>query len=537
MAIMSPTSSFDPMAFATASFFLVPLLIFTLLFRRLNSRSKHDELWDKLDNVGLPPGVFPWTRAIVRSLTSMVKNIHEGYYKFSKALDQPFALPTMWTGKAVVVLPPTQLHLVNRPDNEIIGFPALVENVQLSYFIHDREVIENAIHFEVSRKDLTLRNIERQVAPSADEIDVCFRDLWGIDTDNWRTVNGWETCGGVIARTALRTLVGYPMCRNDTLREQTRLFANSLFAAAGVINCTPPFLRPIVGPVLALRTKYHGLQCQKLLKPLIRKRIQLWEDSKDSKDVEVPNDFLQWMIPRCANHGPANLDPDKIALRFLLLNTMFVYAMSYIFSQAVVDIFASPEKDKIVLDLEHECRQTAMSHPEGISAKEVVDKLYRVDSAIRESMRISDAFVYSLFRDVVGKKPLDLGNGILVPPGTRMVFPTQEMHGDPDNWEDPQRFNAFRFSRPFEPDQSAQGERELLTTLTPKWLAFGYGKKACPGRWFAAQTLKQALAYIVMNYDVELLGEPPKRRALLNMMLPPTGAKLRLRRKLGSVEA
>ena len=62
-------------------------------------------------------------------------------------------------------------------------------------------------------------------------------------------------------------------------------------------------------------------------------------------------------------------------------------------------------------------------------------------------------------------------------------------------------------------------------------MTFGYGKRACPGRWFVAQTLKQSLAYLVMNYDVELVGFVSKSKVLMNMVIPPTGAKLRFRRK------
>lgn len=195
----------------------------------------------------------------------------------------------MWTGKAVVVLPPPQIHLVNKPDNEIITFPALVDNIQLPYYIHDRVVIENVIHFEVSRKDLTEKLVARQAAPTVDEVDACSRELWGTYTKQWKSVNGWETCGTITARVALRTLVGYPMCRNETLREQTQLFANALFASSAIINCLPPAMRPIVGPVLALKANYHGRRCRQVLIPFIKEGIYLWESSKQSEEAaELP---------------------------------------------------------------------------------------------------------------------------------------------------------------------------------------------------------------------------------------------------------
>lgn len=214
--------------------------------------------------------------------------------------------------------------------------------------------------------------------------------------------------------------------------------------------------------------------------------------------------------------------------------------MSYIFAHCVIDICASPERKRFLDGMAAECKTATAKYPEGLASGQAVDELHRVDSAIRESMRLSDVGVVTMPRDVVGNKPLDLGNGIICPPGTRLMYPTQSIHQDADFWEDPLRFNAFRFSDPF--DEEAGGvkltnedgtmkEREKLVDLTPSFLAWGYGKKACPGRWYAGQTIKQALAYTVMKYDIELVGERPKRKSLLNMMVPPTETKLRFRRR------
>lgn len=259
------------------------LLVLRLLLPRDDPK---DELWSKLDKVGVPSGFLPWTRAIFGSWTALLRNTHEGYQKFCKQ-NRPFALPTIWTGKAIVVLPHSALHLTNRPDNELIAFWALVENIQLPYFIPDRDVIENVIHFEVSRKDLTKRNVSRQLAPTTEEVDACFRTLWG-DSTEWRTVNGWEMCGEIIARVALRTLLGFPACRDEELVKATQHFANNLFSAAAIINCMPPPLRPILAPILALPTKRYRTRYRKIVVPLIEERIRLWEQHKKTGDVELP---------------------------------------------------------------------------------------------------------------------------------------------------------------------------------------------------------------------------------------------------------
>ena len=43
-----------------------------------------------------------------------------------------------------------------------------------------------------------------------------------------------------------------------------------------------------------------------------------------------------------------------------------------------------------------------------------------------------------------------------------------------------------------------------IVATSPKFLPFGYGRHACPGRYFAACKLKIMLAHTVLNYDVKM---------------------------------
>jgi len=65
-------------------------------------------------------------------------------------------------------------------------------------------------------------------------------------------------------------------------------------------------------------------------------------------------------------------------------------------------------------------------------------------------------------------------------------------------------------------------------------LAFGYGKHACPGRFFAANELKAMLCYVVMNYDVKLEGDSKVRPENMYMgasVSPNPFAKVMFRRR------
>ncbi len=237
------------------------------------------------------------------------------------------------------------------------------------------------------------------------------------------------------------------------------------------------------------------------------------------------------------NHGPQQLDANKIAMRILALTSMFVFAVGWVFAHAALDIYSSTVEEDVVSVLESECRQVSAKH-QGLSTKEAVDALYNIDSAVRESMRLNDVMVHLLPLDVISGDPIDLGDGLKINPGSgvRTVFPAQMVHLDPDNYHNPEHFDAFRFSRGFDLPRTSTfstetTKRELMTTVSPSFLPFGYGRHACPGRWFVAQMVKQALAYALLNYDVEVSKKPKGKVSMLNFMLPPQTAELIVRLK------
>lgn len=121
---------------------------------------------------------------------------------------------------------------------------------------------------------------------TAEELPLAFQRVWGDDI-TWTDFNGWDTCGPIITRTALTVMIGNPLCRDESLLEMTRLFANALMMAAGFTNCLPPFMRPLAGPLFAVQARYYQARCRRMLIPLVEKRVQMWRDCKEGEDLPV----------------------------------------------------------------------------------------------------------------------------------------------------------------------------------------------------------------------------------------------------------
>lgn len=89
-------------------------------------------------------------------------------------------------------------------------------------------------------------------------------------------------------------------------------------------------------------------------------------------------------------------------------------------------------------------------------------------------------------------------------------MPSVSISRDPEIFDDPEEFNGWRF---YDKRTSAKSEahRHQFATLGPESLAFGFGKTACPGRFFAGAQIKAVLANIILNYDISFPGEQTKR--------------------------
>lgn len=285
------------------------LLLLSLFLTRATTQKKNSkqqqsdsDFWAKVDAVGVGrSGARPlsWALAMARSVVSMQSTVREGYYAFSKA-GKPFALPTMWAANgALLVLPPSMLHLLNRPRDQLSSFDALLDNAQFQYLMTDRDVYANTIHFDVVRKDLAPGKMGALAVVMAEEWPAAFRACWGVSGEGV-VVNAWDSMVRIIARVALRIMVGLPGCRDEAYLEQSRLYANAVLVDACFINCVPPAIRPAVAPLIALRARYHQRKLMAMLVPLVEERMRQYRDvdgreGKDDDDEPVSNYFIFYL--------------------------------------------------------------------------------------------------------------------------------------------------------------------------------------------------------------------------------------------------
>ncbi|XDG06998.1 hypothetical protein ABKA04_006613 [Annulohypoxylon sp. FPYF3050] len=145
------------------------------------------------------------------------------------------------------------------------------------------------------------------------------------------------------------------------------------------------------------------------------------------------------------------------------------------------------------------------------------DQLYKLDSVLRESQRMSPPTVLGMKR--LFKQSYTFQSGLHVSQGTYVCMPTYAIENDPEYTPNPELFDGLRSYRQIvafdkQDGKAAKGFR--FTDPAPTVLNFGYGKTACPGRFFAGLMLKMLFARFLTRYDCKFL---PGTKRPANMMV------------------
>jgi cytochrome P450 len=206
--------------------------------------------------------------------------------------------------------------------------------------------------------------------------------------------------------------------------------------------------------------------------------------------------------------------------RVLAFNFLQSYSNTHTLTNVVYDLISLPQDlfDETVADMRNEII-SELEKSEGWT-HEFVNKLDIMDSFIRESLRSNPIGEVGLERTIISEDGFTFSNGLHVPPGATLAAPLKAIQHDSKHY--PGGFNPKRALQ--------DASRPKVTTLSPNFLNFGLGRPACPGRWFASNLQKIALAHLLMEYDFERTGiRPPGVRKVT--LVEPCGRSLIVLRK------
>lgn len=138
-------------------------------------------------------------------------------------------------------------------------------------------------------------------------------------------------------------------------------------------------------------------------------------------------------------------------------------------------------------------------------------QLMKLDSFMRESMRFHPPMTAVAQREVL--QGFSLSNGQYIPAGATVELPNRAVYHDEANYPRADTFDGFRFYKLRQNGTAQDHARNQFVTSNEQSLMFGYGRHACPGRFFAAKEIKMLLAKLIATYDLKNEGESTERYA------------------------
>jgi cytochrome P450 len=259
-------------------------------------------------------------------------------------------------------------------------------------------------------------------------------------------------------------------------------------------------------------------------------------------------DFITWLIRQALIEGQASeLDPDMISKRLLPIEFAAIHTTVITGHFLLLDLLTS-DPALGYLDAIREETSRVYTEEGRQWTKEGLSRLYKTDSAIRESQRRSNFATSLTKRKVVAPNGVtNRREGWTAPYGAFLSLNLAGVQHDKDIYESPNEYDAFRFSRvrmeygdrPAEekdPDEALRVAKLGMVTTRDSHLAFGHGRHACPGRFFVAHELKMILAYLVNNYELEPIAERPKPLWIGQTIIPPLQVKIRVKRRQGTLQ-
>ncbi|KAL4919607.1 cytochrome P450 [Aspergillus aurantiobrunneus] len=291
----------------------------------------------------------------------------------------------------------------------------------------------------------------------------------------------------IVARLSSRVFLGDQICRNPDWLRITVSYTVDSFLAAMDLRQWPRLVRSLVARFLPSCRKIRQEldEARSIIRPVLEERRQAKEAAGDVSARF--NDAMQWM------EDVAKGRPYDAAVAQMSFSLAAIHTTSDMLTQVLFDLCG---KGDIIQALREEL--TAVIQRDGWK-KTTLYQLKLMDSVVKESQRLKPIGIASMRRLVT--KDIQLSDGTLLQKGTTIMV-SGDGTRDPSVYPNPETFDAYRFLKLRETpghETSAQ-----LVSPSPEHLGFGYGNHACPGRFFAANEVKIALAHILLKYDFKL---------------------------------
>ncbi|KAH1303019.1 Cytochrome P450 monooxygenase pyr9 [Aspergillus fumigatus] len=328
------------------------------------------------------------------------------------------------------------------------------------------------------------RELDQFTLPLSDEVSTALGDTWS-DSPDWTEVTLLPSMLGLIARVSSLIFVGEPLCRDPAWLETVVNFTIVRHQAILALHMCPAVLRPVLHWFLP--------PCQKLRREIKTAR-SLINSALEELRKNPPTDRFSSLAWVDAFASGKKYDATMVQLR---LANASIHSSADLLAKVLINLCEQPG---LIQDLRDEV--ISVLEENGWRAS-TLNQLKLLDSVLKESQRLHPITTGTFSRFT--RQNIKLTNGTEIPTGTPVMV-TNDVAGDAAIYPDPEVFDGYRYLRMRE---GADKARAPFTTTGQNHLGFGYGKYACPGRFFAATEIKIALCHMLLKYEWRLVKDSP----------------------------
>ncbi|CZT52285.1 uncharacterized protein RSE6_13584 [Rhynchosporium secalis] len=401
------------------------------------------------------------------------------------------------------------------------------------------------------------RKLDMIQSPMYEELSRKIDEVFGVSEDEWKTINVYNSMQEIIVPAMSRVFFGLPLGLDPGFLVIFQRYVLAMGVGTIVIGELPRVLKGLLVPIFNIPLRYYRSKVMRALVPEVESRLKRLGNAADQKDGENGYDFITQSATVSAKMSKTAEIPKSNTLAEWIMLMGFAALSSTIIqaSNLILDVICCPPEMEAWSALRDEAANS-IKKARDWNDSSIFKRMPLLDSTIRESLRYHPILIKGLTKEVVHPEGLVLPDGTQVPRGSWLGVPVLGLHMDDRFYPNARTYDPFRFARlkaerakeekdietrlnsnsPDRPQTATSRTRSYANELsagqpTATYLGFGYGRHACPGRWFAVQVLKIMMAYMILNYDIEHDNPRPQTRVIGDAALPPISATIRVRRR------
>lgn len=375
-----------------------------------------------------------------------------------------------------------------------------------------------AIIAHTVRSSLTpaLPRLNKQIS---DEVLVAFSQeitpSISASGSEWAPININSKLLRIVAKVSGRVFIGPELCHDERYLSSAIGYTVSVMEAQRAIEKMSSWLRPFAAWRLPEVRKLNQMEhdCTAFLRPVVEARREKQRNGSEEKD----NDMLQWLMDsadqgqgkRHDKWGDDTTTTRKLARLQLAISFAAIHTTTLVTTHAVYSLAAD---SKLQAELRKEMQEVLSEH-DGQFTTSALQAMKKTDSFLKETMRYHPLGQTSFTRKAL--KSFVLSNGQVIPKGSTIEVPNYAVSRDPEVYPNPDVFDPLRFfklrNEAREKGEVEQAASNQFVSVNKEFLTFGYGRHACPGRFFAANEIKMILANLVLTYEMGLVEGETER--------------------------